>query len=859
MEKTKKKRLKRYISWGAIAALVALLAVMPLLARKEAAADGPTASVLSAQVTRGDIPQVLRGGGTLENKGQQDVNIPTGVKITEFLVKNGDTVKAGDPVAKVDKVSVMAAITSVNETMDYLRDELEDGRDETVDSTIAATAGGRVKEIFAKEGDSVQDVMLRQGALALLSIDGLMAVKLEVASPLTTGESVTVTLPDKEEVVGRVESNLSGQLIVTVEDEGYAIGETVTVALTDGTTLGQGELYVHNAWKAIGYSGTIRTVNGKKEQTLSAGATLFTLKDTDYEGQLRHRATQHREYEQLLQRLLTMYESGYLTAPCDGVVSGVDEGSAHLLAAEPFDGSVTLLGGSDDWGNVRLMLLSGVPSCTKDETCTAQKGQHLEGCPNYICIESSVEGECKATTHTLDCIESCNPTKDMVSCSANKHKAGCITKCTEADSPEKCPNTTDQAHYKDCIMRCTHGTVEDGTGECAAKGGLHHHADCIESCAEGTLTKACQATGKHKLKCIRSCTHGNTEAECPKDAKYPHYLDCIRSCTASDDCPASKHKSGCPLKKMTFTARIAQVNYIGNTVLGVYWDKNVYPVVQNSNGEWETVVPVSVQNCVTQGELEVDNPQAFQGVKFIMAITGYDETGNAVWSKTVEYSPGGSGLPNGMAGMPQMDLSALAGMMGGFSGFGSYAGAAAAQTENLYDLEGSTLLTVTPDEGIQVEIRLDERDIAKVQEGMPATIKVEALRGQRFSGTVARVGALGEHSGSTGKFTVRIEAEPIADSLPGMSSTVTIHRETKENVLTLPVAAVSQEGAKTIVYTALDKKTGQPTAPQEITTGVSDGQNVEVFGLEEGAQVYYLYYDVLEIDNTARERQFNMN
>ena len=209
--------------------------------------------------------------------------------------------------------------------------------------------------------------------------------------------------------------------------------------------------------------------------------------------------------------------------------------------------------------------------------------------------------------------------------------------------------------------------------------------------------------------------------------------------------------------------------------------------------------------------------------------------------------------------MPQIALSGLAGMMGGFSGFGSYSGMAVPETENLYDLEGSTLLTVTPDEGIQVEIRLDERDIAKVQEGMAATIQVEALRGQRFSGTVTRVGALAEHSGSTGKFTVRIEAEPIADSLPGMSSTVTIHRETKENVLTLPVAALSQEGAKTIVYTALDKKTGQPTAPQEITTGVSDGENVEVFGLEEGTLVYYLYYDVLEIDNTARERQFNMN
>lgn len=855
MDKTKKKRLKRYITWGGIALLVALLAVMPLLAKNEAAADGPVASVLSAQVTLGDIPQVLRGGGTLVNKAEREVNIPTGVKITEFLVKNGDTVKSGDPVARVDKVSVMTAITNVADTMDYLREELEDSRDEKVDSTVTATAGGRVKAIFAQEGDSVQDVMLGQGALALLSIDGLMAVKLEVASPVTTGESVTVTLSDQEEVTGRVESNLNGQLIVTVEDAGYAIGETVTVTMTDGTTLGEGELYVHNAWKAIAYSGTVSTVNVKKEQELSSGATIFTLKDTAYEGQLRHRATQHREYEELLQRLLTMYESGFLTAPCDGVISGVDADSAHLLAAESVAAEVTLLGGNEDWGNVQLMLLSSVPTCTMDSACTAPKGQHLEGCPNYVCIEADIAGECKAATHTADCIEACHPTKTMVSCSANKHKPGCITQCTGADSPEKCPNTTDQAHKSSCIKKCTHSQVE---GVCAAS--ENHYPDCIESCTASKTTEGCTATGKHKNTCIRSCIHADTENQCKAaDPLFPHYYDCIESCTADENCPASRHKSGCPLKDMIFQAKLAMVDYVGNTVVGVYWDTNVYPVAQ-VNGKWAiTSQDYTGQTFLTPGELSVDNPKDYQKGDIIMVITGYNANGEAVWNRTVKYSSAGSGLPNGMPNMPQMDLSALAGMMGGFSGFGSFSGTVAPETENLYDLEGSTLMTVTPDEGIEVEIRLDERDIAKVQEGMSATIKVEALRGQSFAGTVARVGAVGEHSGSTGKFTVRIEADPIADSLPGMSSTVTIHQGTRENVLTLPVAALSQDGAKTIVYTALDQKTGQPTSPREITTGVSDGENVEVFGLEEGTQVYYLYYDVLEIDNTAHERQFTMN
>ena len=50
MDKAKKKRLKSYIAWISLAALVVLLAVMPLLARQEAEEEGPVASILEDTV-----------------------------------------------------------------------------------------------------------------------------------------------------------------------------------------------------------------------------------------------------------------------------------------------------------------------------------------------------------------------------------------------------------------------------------------------------------------------------------------------------------------------------------------------------------------------------------------------------------------------------------------------------------------------------------------------------------------------------------------------------------------------------------------------------------------------------------------
>ena len=224
MDKAKKKTIKRIVSWVALAVLVATLAVMPLLARQEQEADGPVASILEATAQTGQVSTFLKGGGTLEAGKAMNVKLPSGVKIKEFLVKNGETVTEGTPVATVDRVSVMNAILAVEDTMEYLQKEIGKANDDTVSGTIKATAGGRVKQVFAEKGDSVQDVMLTHGALAVLSLDGRRAVSLEKDTPLAAGDTVTVKLSDNKEVDGRVESNLDGTIIITVEDEKYPVG-----------------------------------------------------------------------------------------------------------------------------------------------------------------------------------------------------------------------------------------------------------------------------------------------------------------------------------------------------------------------------------------------------------------------------------------------------------------------------------------------------------------------------------------------------------------------------------------------------------------------------------------------------------
>lgn len=353
MEKQQKKQVKRVISWGLIVALVVILACMPLLAGGSEAADGPRASILSGTAERNDIAVQLVGGGTLTSETAVEITIPAAVKLTGYLVKNGDSVAEGDAIATVDRVTVMTAITQVQETLEYLEDEIDAAGDEEASNEVTAQAGGTVKILYAREGETVQDVMLRDGALAVLSLDGLMAVQVERATDLSAGDAVCVGLSDGTEVEGRVESNLDGILTVTIEDEGYAVGEAVKVTTEDGGRIGSGTLYIHSQWNAVAYSGTVSKIRVSEGDTVAAGRKLIDLEDTGHTAQYQQMADQHREYEELMLELFRMYQTETITAPCDGMVSGVDEDGAYML--------------SDDGTGWKIAFLANAPN-GDDET-----------------------------------------------------------------------------------------------------------------------------------------------------------------------------------------------------------------------------------------------------------------------------------------------------------------------------------------------------------------------------------------------------------------------------------------------------------------------------------------------------------
>ena len=153
MKKETKQKVRNIVLATVAVLVVAGLALMPVLAKNQPKEDGPQASILSGKVTTQAIEQKLLGGGTLAQQEAQSITVPEAVKLTKLLKKNGETVTSGDSIATVDKVSVMEAISQVQETLTWYSQQIEAASGSSESQKVTAKAGGTVKEIYASAGD----------------------------------------------------------------------------------------------------------------------------------------------------------------------------------------------------------------------------------------------------------------------------------------------------------------------------------------------------------------------------------------------------------------------------------------------------------------------------------------------------------------------------------------------------------------------------------------------------------------------------------------------------------------------------------------------------------------------------------
>ena len=113
------------------------------------------------------------------------------------------------------------------------------------------------------------------------------------------------------------------------------------------------------------------------------------------------------------------------------------------------------------------------------------------------------------------------------------------------------------------------------------------------------------------------------------------------------------------------------------------------------------------------------------------------------------------------------------------------------------------------------------------------------LKHKKFDGEIALLYFAGYGIGRA-----LIESIRTDQLYPGMNGTACFPRKEGPTVPTVPLAALVEDGTRTLVYTAYTEETDELLSPVEVQTGVSDGTDVEILsGLSVGDTFYYRYAD----------------
>jgi len=198
--------------------------------------------------------------------------------------------------------------------------------------------------------------------------------------------------------------------------------------------------------------------------------------------------------------------------------------------------------------------------------------------------------------------------------------------------------------------------------------------------------------------------------------------------------------------------------------------------------------------------------------------------------------------------------------------------------------QGRTLMTVSDLSAFEVEVEIDETDIADLEVGQKTKVEIDAFPDTVFAGEVSEIGntatliGAGTNDQAT-NFKVKVALLDNNPKIrPGMSATVDITTKSRDNVLAVPIQAVvyreidpdsasaiasaaESEGGNVAVASEIEEENDEAKSQSddetkliekkgvfvirdgvaefvEVNTGISDQQNYEVIGgLNEGDEV----------------------
>lgn len=760
---------------------------------KRPSAPEKTVQATKATAEISSISNTIVGTGNLEADTPVSLKIPSGITISEVKVESGDHVSSGDVLAEVDSSSVYEAMEEVQEKIEALDEQIADLQEDTDEETISASIDGRVKKIYIGQGEDITSCMLEHGALLVLSADGKMAV--DLADPATVPseeDTVTVTLSSGTQIEGTVEKVSDDGCTITMTDSGVGLGDTATVTDEKGNSIGTGTIYIHQPLQVTGTAGSISEVNVSEDEAVDSGDTLLTLDEDSITASYEALYGQREALAETLTELLNLAKKGTITADMDGTIEEI-----YVSDEETSDSSSVSAGSGVQLSNMFYTKGTGIQALNMSYT----KSYGVQASNMYYTNESVVRiVNVSDTDETAEIFSDdtgsmeetpSQPEKQtlylsMADTSAGNAQTLGIVVPRTGGSPQTQIVSSDNSYTGTISWNPGDSTFQPAATYQAAVTlyageGYQFAADSVTQAVSGVLSGVSLSADGSTLSFTITFpeTEGSTEE--PGD-------------TSGDSGSTEGNQGG------SAPSEDAQNN------------------TENSGSDTQT----GEENGITDGESQV-SPET--------------QNNNTGTTQNTGSSQGAGSTSSGITG----SVNAAGGTSSGTqTSDGQQSGEEETQTDTASQYStDTTAFTISGDTSMLLSVSVDELDINSVEQGQTAQVTFDAIEDKTFEGTVTKVGNTASASGGVAKYTVEITIPKDEEMKAGMNASATITIEEKENIVTIPVNALQERGEEVFVYTEQDDE-GNLSGEQQVTTGLSDGENVEITeGLSEGDVVYY--------------------
>lgn len=701
---------------------------------------------------------------------------------------------------------------------------------------IEVPADIEINEILVSEGTYVE-----AGTMLATVDETSLAVSIADVEEAISELDSTITSELSSTTTGYVKAGVSG----TVEKIYGEAGDSVAdVMLEHGAlmTIKNGDESI----KVIGSDGIISAINVSEGSTVSSSTSVMTLESDSQSGEYLQAVKDREELVNVLETLISIKKNGGIVASVEGMVETINvEGVSGSSSGDSSGSSpgTSVSSVSDEVSDDVKDIASSILSSGTTEVSTESNTEEISS------NEGDSDGEDKAVTNST--------VSDY-----EIHNITAVTMTNLASSSATYENTMTLTEYGTSelvdILMAGAGRIEGTTKdmEYADKVDAEEWTECSDEYTEvsvGTWYVRYKITGTEtaseivKVEITQSVEDesGNTNnnsgsVSVVNDGQNNSGSTVNASQSDTNTTVGGSKGSSSSTTNTSSSSGITSSDSAGSSKSASDLTGISSTSTANSTGKNNSTASESTDKNTTSANSSVDSTSS-EGTTNNSGMTSSDTLGkNGTSSSDSGKNSGSSSATSGTKSGASSSGGSSVKSVSSAKSSSSASGSSGSSSSSNSSVSMVSAFTIANGDKMKVTMNVDELDILTMEEGLAAEVTLDAVSNKTFEGVITGVSGSASSSNGTAQYPVEVTFDKTEEMLSGMNASVAVIIEEAENVLTVPLVAVSDEGRSSYVYTGYDESSGELTGKTEVELGMSDENSVEIkSGLSEGDVIYY--------------------